>query len=110
MARPPKTLQIDEEERFLVRVAWACEIEGVTQAAAADRFGVTRLRVNRALGEARRRGIVRVSINSVYAPCAEVEARLKQRFGLSDAHVAPSPLEHAAVQMIVGHGAGPSSA
>ena len=33
---------IDEEERFLVRIAWACEIEGITQAAAADRFGVTR--------------------------------------------------------------------
>ena len=47
----------EEEERFLVRVAWACEIEGLTQAEAADRFGVTRLRVNRSLAEARARAV-----------------------------------------------------
>ena len=78
-----------EEERFLVRVAWACEIEGLTQAEAADRFGVTRLRVNRSLAEARARGIVRVHVSSAYSPCVELEVRLKERFALSDAHVAP---------------------
>ncbi len=98
----PKTLQIDEEERFLVRVAWACEIEGITQAQAAERFGVTRLRVNKALGEARRRGLVRVTINSPFAPCAEAEAALKARFGLGDAHVAPSPFHADGVQTVVG--------
>ena len=51
-----RALHIDEEERFLVRVAWACYVEGMTQGAAAERFGVTRLRVNKALGEVRRRG------------------------------------------------------
>lgn len=102
MPRAPKTLQIDEEERFLVRVAWACEIEGATQAEAAERFGVTRLRVNRALAEARRRGIVRVSINSGFAACAEAEAALVARFGLREAHVAPAPADPEDVQTIVG--------
>ena len=102
MSRAPKTLQIDEEERFLARVAWACEIEGVTQAEAAERFGVTRLRVNKALGEARRRGIVRISINSPYASCAETEAELKSCFGLKAAYVAPSPEDPKNVQTIVG--------
>lgn len=78
-----------EDERFLVRVAWACEIEGLTQAEAADRFGVTRLRVNKSLGEARKRGIVRVYVQSPYSPCVELESRLKERFALGDAHVAP---------------------
>lgn len=100
--RAPETLQIDEEERFLARVAWACEIEGVTQAEAAARFGVTRLRVNKALGEARRRGIVRVSINSPYASCAETEAALKARFGLKAAYVAPTPADPENTQLIVG--------
>lgn len=101
MAWAPQTLQIDEEERFLTRVAWACEVEGITQAAAAERFGVTRLRVNRALGEARRRGIVRVSINSAHAPCAEAEQAMKEHYGLDEVYVAPSPADPEAVQVIV---------
>ena len=79
----------NDDERFLVRVAWACEIEGLTQAEAADRFGVTRLRVNKSLAEARRRGIVRVYVHSDYGPCVELESQLKQIFSLDDAHVAP---------------------
>ncbi len=78
-----------DDERLLVRIAWACEIEGLTQAEAADRFGITRLRVNKALAEARSRGIVRVYIDSDYAPCAQAEYDLKERYALNDAHVAP---------------------
>ena len=106
MSEPPTAVKIDEEERFLARVAWACEIEGVTQAEAAARFGVTRLRVNKALGEARRRGIVRVSISSPYASCTEAEAALKQRFGLRAAYVTPSPGDPKDIQTIVGTGLG----
>lgn len=101
MPRAPVTLQFDEDERFLTRVAWACEVEGITQAAAAERFGVTRLRVNRALGEARRRGIVRVFINSAHAPCAEAEQALKRRYGLDEVYVAPSPPDDHSVQVVV---------
>lgn len=91
-----------EEERFLVRVAWACEIEGLTQAEAAERFGVTRLRVNRALAEARNRGIVRVYINSAYSPCADAELKLKNKFNLSDAHVAPVSDTNEPVKELIG--------
>lgn len=89
MARTSKTGWIDADEQLLVRLAWACEIEGMTQAAAADKFGITRLRVNKALSEARERGIVRISINSAFAPCAELEAQLCARFDLQSASVAP---------------------
>ena len=57
-----------EEERFQVRVAWLYHVEGLTQASIADHLGVTRLRVNRALGEALRNGVVKVSIHSAFAP------------------------------------------
>ncbi len=102
MARPSNSLRIDEEERLLVRIAWACEIEGITQAAAAERFGITRLRVNKSLAEARRRGIVRVSINSIYSPCAELEVALVERYNLRDARIVPTPEDPAAVRTIVG--------
>ena len=91
-----------DDERFLVRVAWACEIEGLTQAEAADRFGVTRLRVNRALAEARARGIVRVYVHSTYGPCVELESQLKERFALNDAHVAPISAPNDPVKELIG--------
>lgn len=98
---------IQDEERMLVRIAWACEIEGLTQAEAARQFGITRLRVNRALAEARRRGIVQVSINSSYEPCAKAEAQLIKKFSLLDAHVAPAAKnnsnEHALIGQYLGH-------
>lgn len=102
MVRAPKTLQIDEEERFLTRVAWFYHVEGLTQGAVAERLGVTRLRVNKALADARRLGIVRISINSAFGSCVEVEARLKARFGLAEAYIVPSPVDPANVQTVVG--------
>lgn len=97
-----KTPQIDEDERFLVRLAWACEIEGLTQAAAAERLNVTRLRVNQALGEARRRGIIRVVIDSPYGPCVDAETKLVKAFALDDASVAPNTANAEQVQYMVG--------
>jgi lsr operon transcriptional repressor len=102
MPRAPKTLTIDEEERLLARIAWAYHVEGLTQEAVADKLGLTRLRVNKGLAEARRSGLVRVSLNTAFAPCFELEAALKARFGLGVAFVAPSPSEEEEVQMMVG--------
>ena len=89
MSRQTKTEILDAEEQLLVRLAYACEIQGLTQARAAEIFGVTRLRVNKALSDARERGIVRVSINSALGPCVELEAALTEAFGLTSATVAP---------------------
>ncbi|HMB47193.1 MAG TPA: sugar-binding transcriptional regulator [Afifellaceae bacterium] len=96
------TVNTDEEERFQVKVAWLYHIEGLTQGAIADHLGVTRLKVNRALGEALRNGVVRVSIQSPYAPCLDLEAEVKQRFGLKDASIAPQPSDDANVQPLIG--------
>ncbi len=102
MPRAPKTLRIDEEERFLARVAWAYYAEGMTQEAVADKLGATRLRVNRALSEARRMGLVRISFNTAFAACFELEAALCARFALTKAYVAPSPAHPEDVQAMVG--------
>jgi DNA-binding transcriptional regulator LsrR (DeoR family) len=91
-----------DDEAFLARVAYAYHVEGLTQGAIADRLGVTRLRVNKALGEARRRGIVRVSLNTAFAPCLELETALKARFGLRSAVVAPAPASAEDVTAVVG--------
>ncbi|WP_108658619.1 sugar-binding transcriptional regulator [Acuticoccus kandeliae] len=102
MPRAPKTLAIDENERFLARVAWAYHVEGLTQGAVAERLGVTRLRVNKALSEARRKGLVRISLNTHFAPCIEMEEALKARYGLREAAIAPSPERVEDTQTVVG--------
>lgn len=102
MSRQPKTEILDAEEQLLVRLAWACEVQGMTQAQAAEKFGITRLRVNKALAEARVLGIVRISINSVLGPCVELEDQLCDRFGLTSATVAPVGGDHFNLHTILG--------
>ena len=106
MSRTIKLDQIDPEEQLLVRLAWACEVEGMTQAEAAERFNITRLRVNKALSEARRRGILRVSIDSVFAAAAELEWQLERQFRLRQAVVVPSPADAGSVTPLVSAGLG----
>ncbi|MDB6176213.1 sigma factor-like helix-turn-helix DNA-binding protein [Paracoccus sp. Z330] len=106
MARNIKLDQIDPEEQLLVRLAWACEIEGLTQAEAAERFGITRLRVNKALSEARRRGILRVSVDSVFAAAAGLEWEVQQRFQLKRAIIVPSPADCGSITALVAAGLG----
>ena len=102
MARAPKLPTIDTEERFLAQVAWAYYVEHLTQEKVADKLGATRLRVNKALSEAHQRGLVRISFNTAYAACAELEAALVARFALRQAYVAPAPMDPDAVQMVTG--------
>lgn len=106
MARYIKLDQIDPEEQLLVRLAWACEIEGMTQADAAERFGITRLRVNKALSEAKRRGILRVSVDSVFAASAGLEWEVERRFRLMRAIIVPSPEHATSVTPLVAAGLG----
>lgn len=81
--------QPDDEARFIARVAWACHQQGLTQAEAARLLGTTRPRVNRALADARRQGVVRISFDTPFAACFELEQRLCSAFGLRRALVAP---------------------
>jgi len=106
MTRALKLPRIDAEERFLTRVAWAYHVEGLTQEKVAEKLGVTRLRVNKALAEAKRIGLVRVTLNTAYAACAELEDGLVTRFGLDQAFVAPEPSNPQDVQMVVAAGLG----
>ena len=102
MPRAPKLPRIDTEERFLAQVAWAYYVEGLTQERVADKLGVTRLRVNKAISDAHKRGLVRITFNTAFAACAELEAALLARFALKQAYVAPAPIETRDIQTIVG--------
>jgi len=102
MARAPKLPQIDAEQRFLAQVAWAYYVEGLTQEKVAEKLGATRLRVNKALSEAHRIGLVRITFNTAFAACFDLEQALCQKFGLQQAYVAPAPAQDSDVQTITG--------
>ncbi|MEI9998587.1 MAG: sugar-binding transcriptional regulator [Verrucomicrobiota bacterium] len=74
-------------EQLAVRIAWCYYNLGMTQQEVASRLKMNRIRVNRLLNEARRRGIVRVSIESKLAQNIELEEGLKERFKLERAEV-----------------------
>jgi DNA-binding transcriptional regulator LsrR (DeoR family) len=93
---------LSEDEQLQVRASWLYHIEGLRQGDIAKHLKVTRLKVNRALQEARKKGIVRVQINSPYAPCMNLESEFKKRFNLSDVSIVPAASEETKKPVIVG--------
>lgn len=83
----------DEDEQLRVRVAWLYFMEGLTQGDIAGKLGITRLRANRLLGEARASGLVTIQVNARLTGCVELERQLVAETGLKDAVVVPTPTD-----------------
>jgi DNA-binding transcriptional regulator LsrR (DeoR family) len=88
------------------RICWQYFKEGQTQELIAQRLGLTRTKVNRIIGRALDSGLVRITIESHFAPCAELESQLVKRFRLQRAIVVPSPAPDVDVRTVVGAAAG----
>ena len=84
-------------DQTVARVVWYYYVGNLTQQEIADRLGLTRLRVNRIIGQARADGTVRVDLRVPLGDCVALGAELAARFGLRAASVVPS-LEDAAEQ------------
>jgi DNA-binding transcriptional regulator LsrR (DeoR family) len=96
----------DAEAQLQARAAWYYYMGGMTQQEIADRLGLTRLRVNRLVGQARAEGIVRIDVRLPLASCVALEQKLKQRLGLDDAVVVPTLPDADAQQLAIGEAAG----
>jgi DNA-binding transcriptional regulator LsrR (DeoR family) len=94
-----------DDEQLRVRVAWLYFMEGLTQADIAARLGITRLRANRFLAEARASGLVSIQINSRLADCVALERQLVAETGLRDAVVVPAPADPDQVPAVLGRAA-----
>lgn len=81
----------EADDQLNIRIAWYYYITDMTQQQIADRLGITRVRVNKALASCREAGIVQIRINSKLASCVNLELELEQAFGLSRVTVVPSP-------------------
>ena len=91
-----------EEEQLRVRVAWLYFMEGLTQSDIADRLGITRLRANRLLAEARADGLVSIQVNARLADCVALERQLVAETSLRDAVVVPTPAGADQVPVVLG--------
>lgn len=83
----PSRAATDEATELLTSVARMYYMDGLGQQEIAEIVGVSRSRVSRALTEARDRGFVRISVAEYDPRDAELEARLRDRYGLRNAFV-----------------------
>ncbi len=95
-----------EAAQIRARVAWLYFIGGLTQQEIADQLGLTRLRINKILGQVRTDGSVFIDIRLPMADCIEAEQRLKERYGLDEATVVPALPDEAEQQRVIGEAAG----
>ncbi|WP_417725522.1 sugar-binding transcriptional regulator [Salipiger sp.] len=71
------------------RAAWLYYVGGMRQDAIAEELGISRQRAQRLVARALSEGLVRVRIDHPIAECLDLERRLRHRFGLLRARVAP---------------------
>jgi DNA-binding transcriptional regulator LsrR (DeoR family) len=96
----------DAEAQLFARVAWYYYIGGMTQQEIADRLDLTRMRVNRIVGQARTDGLVHVVVKLPLASCVALEEKLRARLGLVDVAVVPTVSDPDAQQQAIGEAAG----
>ncbi len=98
--------EADREEQLATRAAWLYFIGNSTQAQIAKKLGLTRLRVNRLLAQAREQGLVQIHVTGRLASCVALEHALVDRYGLRDAVVVPTPAEAAQLRSVLAAAAG----
>jgi DNA-binding transcriptional regulator LsrR (DeoR family) len=97
---------IDPEQQALTRAAWLYFVAGHTQSQIGRSLGITRVRVNRLLAQAREEGVVQIRISGHLASCVALEDKLRQRFALQDVVVVPSPRDEKLLPQVIGTAAG----
>lgn len=91
------TVEGMDDELLAVRVAELYYDDNKTQDEIGGLLGISRWKAGRLLAEARERGIVRIEIVHPRARRLASERALRERFGLADAVVVPSPENEAGI-------------
>jgi DNA-binding transcriptional regulator LsrR (DeoR family) len=97
----------DPEEQLNIRIAWYYYVTEMTQQQIADRLGITRVRVNKALSICRQSGVVQIRINSKLASCIRLEYALENHYNLSKVIVVPTPENDQFIFRSIGVGTSP---
>lgn len=87
---------------MVFRIAWMYYQEGKTQQVIARQLGISRFKVMDYLARAKAEGIVQVTLNGSPFNCLSLEQELKERLGMEDAVVIPTPAEKQALKPMLG--------
>jgi deoxyribonucleoside regulator len=95
-------------EDILSHAAHLYYVLGMTQQETAERLGVPRIKAHRLLAEARKRGIVQITINTSSSSQIELETKLAERYDLSIISISPSDTSpDMSLSKVIGHYAAP---
>jgi DNA-binding transcriptional regulator LsrR (DeoR family) len=95
-----------ESDVVRARIAWYYFVGGLTQQEIARKFNITRLRVNKLVGQLRAEGLVRTEIRLPLIDCVELEGELQSKYGLVSARVVPHLDDENEQQRAIGEAAG----
>jgi DNA-binding transcriptional regulator LsrR (DeoR family) len=93
-----RSYELPGDSEQIVRAAWLYHVAGNTQEQTADLLGISRVKVNRLLAEARESGIVKISIEHRFARMMEVEENLRRQYNLSFCRSTPPLMSYSATR------------
>ncbi|MFJ6324706.1 MULTISPECIES: sugar-binding transcriptional regulator [unclassified Rhizobium] len=95
-----------DEELERARVAWFYFIGGQTQQEIAQRMNITRLKVNKIIGQVRESGSVQVNVSLPLTDCIELADQVSRRYELLEAVVVPDLDDYIEQKRVIGEAAG----
>ncbi|WP_048648900.1 sugar-binding transcriptional regulator [Nitratireductor soli] len=93
------------DEQMQIRVVWLHFVEGRTQGEIAEALSTNRLRINKIIAEARRSGLITITLNSRLTSCVELEQKLMNAFSLNRAIIVPTPEDPELIPVLLGQAA-----
>ena len=75
----------------MAQVAWLYHVGNLSQQEISDKLGISRFKIVRLLADAKQLGVVRIAIEHNTTTTLELADQLTERFGLTEAQVAPAP-------------------
>ena len=95
-----------DSDHLSTRVVWSYYIGNMTQQQIADQYGLTRMRVNKIVGQARTSGAVHIELRMPLAACVALEAEVKARYHLLDVTVVPAVADEDQQRRVTAEAAG----
>src|SRR5690606_25261910 len=97
-----RMMAASSDEQMQVRLVWRYYMEGRTQLEIGDMLSTNRSRANKIIAEARKSGLVTITLNSKLQACVELEQQLMAEFALNHVTIIPPPENPTSIPALLG--------